>query len=244
VAALDLCPAVVLKLSVLQLAARPTGSKTQAGACAPSTFSTARSGEAVRRARSPHAEPARPAWMNMPMITIMARWPFTVSATRLPVFAAGSEGVGTLNLKSPLAGPARSLRRPGRQGHDSSPRPESWRWRQVVRHLRELQAGGRREVTRQLASLKASTAMTLSISTWMRLNSSKRAQAPAWARPLKTKRLVDVVVVSVVEDHDDDRRARSRRSAPEAEVELPVAEVKMPISPTTWKQSQAPDHSA
>eukprot|EP00972_Heterocapsa_arctica_P033954 4999305-Heterocapsa_arctica.AAC.1 len=33
-------------------------------------------------------------------------------------------------------------------------------------------------------------AMTLSNPTWMRLNSSKRAQAPAWARPLKKKRPV------------------------------------------------------
>jgi hypothetical protein len=32
--------------------------------------------------------------------------------------------------------------------------------------------------------------MTLSTSTWMRLNSSKRAQAPAWARPLKKRPVI------------------------------------------------------
>ncbi len=135
VVALHALIAVLCRRSVLPLAARPAGSQTQTGACAPSTFSTVRSSEAVCTARSPQAEPARRAWMNMPMITIMARRPLTVSATRFLVFAAGSEEVGTLKLKSPLEaacpgpGPARSRRRPCRQGSDPSPRPAPWRWR-------------------------------------------------------------------------------------------------------------------
>eukprot|EP00972_Heterocapsa_arctica_P060192 8877811-Heterocapsa_arctica.AAC.1 len=85
----------------------------------------------------------------------MARWPFAISATSLPVFAAGAgdeylEARVALGSCSPR-GP-RSRRGPSRRGYDPSPWPAPRRRRPTFWHARKLQARGRRQVAQQLAS--------------------------------------------------------------------------------------------
>eukprot|EP00972_Heterocapsa_arctica_P069292 10239416-Heterocapsa_arctica.AAC.1 len=61
-------------------AAKPAGSQKQTGACMPGSLSYERSGEALYRAQSLPAEPVRPSWGEMPMVAVLASWPFGVSA--------------------------------------------------------------------------------------------------------------------------------------------------------------------
>merc|ERR1719277_637137 len=82
---------------------KPNGSQKPTGSCTPSSFSKARSGEAVYNAQSPQALPVRPSWKNMPMIATMASRPFAISAESLPFNAVGSDEVSNFQPKSPAA---------------------------------------------------------------------------------------------------------------------------------------------
>jgi len=91
------------KFSVLPSAVNPAGSQKPTGSCTPSSLSKARNGEPVYRAQSPHADPVRPSWKNIPMIAIIARRPLAISAANLDCFCAASLDVSTFQPKSPAA---------------------------------------------------------------------------------------------------------------------------------------------
>jgi len=91
------------KFSTLPSAVNPAGSQKPTGSWTPSSLSKARSGEPVYSAQSPHAEPVRPSWKNMPMIATMARRPLAISAASFFVFSMGSLAVRTFQPKSPDA---------------------------------------------------------------------------------------------------------------------------------------------
>merc|ERR1711933_140672 len=51
---------------------------------------TQRRGESVYNSQSPQALPVRPSWKNMPMMAIMARRPFAISAASLRCLTVAS----------------------------------------------------------------------------------------------------------------------------------------------------------
>merc|ERR1719443_1818866 len=83
------------------LLVKPRGSQKPTGGCTPSSLSKALSGEAVYNDQSPHADPVRPSWKNMPMIAIIASRPFAISAASFFCFSAGSLEVSSVQPNSP-----------------------------------------------------------------------------------------------------------------------------------------------
>merc|ERR1719356_2298452 len=92
-----------LKFSTLPSVVKPSGSQSPRGACTLSSDSKARSGEAVYNDQSPHALPVSPSWKNIPMIAIIAKRPFAISALNLFFSASGSDDVSNFQPKSPAA---------------------------------------------------------------------------------------------------------------------------------------------
>merc|ERR550534_2277930 len=94
-----------LKLSMLPSLDRPKGSQKPTGACTPSSLSNARSGDAVYSDQSPHAEPVRPSWKNMPLIAIVASRQCAISAFKRFFFSSASTvaSSGGLQPSSPGA---------------------------------------------------------------------------------------------------------------------------------------------
>merc|ERR1712183_994287 len=79
-----------LKFSTLPSLVKPSGSQSPRGACTPSSDSKARNGEAVYMDQSPHALPVSPSWKNIPMIAIIAKRPFAISAFNLRCLTSAS----------------------------------------------------------------------------------------------------------------------------------------------------------
>merc|ERR1719203_2332619 len=93
-----------LKFASLPSRVKPTGSQKPTGACTPSSSSKALSGESVYRAQSPHADPVRPSWKNIPMIAIIARRPLAISAFNF-FFLVSLSAIGPVAFGTPNTPP-------------------------------------------------------------------------------------------------------------------------------------------